>query len=306
MLLPTLRQLQYLKLLAEHGSFSRAAEAAHVTQPTLSAGVQELEKILGAPVVDRGRSKVILTPVGEEAVRRAKDVLARAEDLVQAAKSAGQPLSGRLRLGVIPTIAPFLLPRALPLLRARYPALKLFLREDLTAKLIAALKAGTLDAALIALPYDTTGLGTVHVSDDPFLAAFPANHPMIAEDRIDPDRMEGEDLILLEDGHCLRDQALAFCATIPRGPTPGATGMTFGASSLATVMQMVAGGYGVTLIPQIAADVEARDSRVKFLRLEEPQPGRSIGLAFRRTSPRKADFEALGDVVKDCVATNGS
>jgi len=170
-MLPTLRQLQYLKLLAEHGSFSRAAEVAHVTQPTLSAGVQELEKVLGAPVVDRGRSGVILTPVGEEAVRRARDVLARAEDLVQAARSAGQPLSGRFRLGVIPTVAPFLLPRALPALRQRFPALRLYLREDQTAKLIAALKAGSLDAALIALPHDTTGLETVHVGDDELLAA---------------------------------------------------------------------------------------------------------------------------------------
>jgi len=139
-MLPTLRQLQYLKLLAEHGSFSRAAEAAHVTQPTLSAGVQELEKILGATVVDRARAGVILTPIGEEAVSRASDILARAEDLVQAAKSAGQPLSGRFRLGVIPTIAPFLLPKALPVLRTRFPKLKLFLREDQTLKLIAALR----------------------------------------------------------------------------------------------------------------------------------------------------------------------
>ncbi|HZC17550.1 MAG TPA: LysR substrate-binding domain-containing protein, partial [Caulobacteraceae bacterium] len=175
-MLPTLRQLQYLKLLAEQGSFSRAAEAAHVTQPTLSAGVQELEKILGAPVVDRARAGVILTPVGEEAVSRASDILARAEDLVQAAKSTGQPLSGRFRLGVIPTIAPFLLPRALPALRARFPKLKLFLREDQTQKLIAALKAGALDAALIALPYDTQGLETAVVGDDELMAALPANH----------------------------------------------------------------------------------------------------------------------------------
>src|SRR5579875_1203991 len=159
-MLPSLRQLQYLKLLAEHRSFSRAAEAAHVTQPTLSAGIQELERVLGAAVVDRSRSGVILTAVGEETVKRAEDVLARAEDLVQAARSAGQPLSGRFRLGVIPTVAPFLLPKALPLLRQRFPNLRLFLREDLTGKLIAQLKAGGLDAALIALPYDTTGLET--------------------------------------------------------------------------------------------------------------------------------------------------
>ena len=137
-MLPSLRQLHYLKLLAEHGSFSRAAEAAHVTQPTLSAGIQELEKILGAPVVDRARSGVILTAVGEDAVRRGGEILAQAEDLVQAAKSTGQPLSGRFRLGVIPTIAPFLLPRVLPLLRTRFPKLRLFLREDMTAKLVVA------------------------------------------------------------------------------------------------------------------------------------------------------------------------
>src|ERR1700744_2568090 len=145
-MLPTLRQLQYLKLLAEQGSFSRAAEAAHVTQPTLSAGVQELEKTLGAPVVDRARAGVILTPIGAEAVARANDILARAEDRGRPARSAAQPLSGRFRLGVIPTIAPFLLPRALPALRTRFPKLKLFLREDLTGRLIAQLKSGALAA----------------------------------------------------------------------------------------------------------------------------------------------------------------
>src|SRR5207245_835456 len=174
-MLPTLRQLQYLKLLAEHGSFSRAAEAAHVTQPTLSAGVQELEKILGAPVVDRNRSGVIRTAAGEEAVARAGAILAQADDLVQAVRGAGHPLSGRFRLGVIPTIAPFLLPRALPLLRQRFSKLRLFLREDLTSRLIAALKAGALDAALIALPYDMAGLDWAHVEADELLAAFPAN-----------------------------------------------------------------------------------------------------------------------------------
>jgi LysR family hydrogen peroxide-inducible transcriptional activator len=162
-MLPTLRQLHYLRLLAEHGSFSRAAEAAHVTQPTLSAGIAELEKVLGAPVVDRSRGGVILTDVGREASTRADSLLTGAEDLVQAARAAGRPLTGRFRLGVIPTIAPFLLPAALPKLRERFPDLKLYLREDLTPKLIAALKAGSLDAALIALPYDMAGLDWAHV-----------------------------------------------------------------------------------------------------------------------------------------------
>ena len=204
-MLPTLRQLHYLKLLADHGSFSRAAEAAFVTQPTLSAGIQELERNLGAVVVDRARSGVILTAVGEETVRRAEDVLTRVEDLVQAARSAGQPLCGRFRLGVIPTIAPFLLPKALPALKARFPKLRLFLREDLTGKLAAGLKAGALDAALIALPYDTSGLETVQVRYDELLAAAAHDHPFARVQEVDPDAMQGEDVILLEDGHCLRD-----------------------------------------------------------------------------------------------------
>src|SRR6201986_781570 len=160
---PPLRQLQYLRLPAEHGSFSRAAEAAHVTQPTLSAGIQELERALDAPVVDRARSGVILTAVGEEALRRATVILNEAEELVEGAKNAGQPLTGRFRLGGIPPIAPFRRPRPLPLLRDRFPKLRLFLREDLTQRLIAALKAGQLDAALIALPFDLHGLNWAHV-----------------------------------------------------------------------------------------------------------------------------------------------
>ncbi|OYX80724.1 MAG: LysR family transcriptional regulator [Brevundimonas sp. 32-68-21] len=169
-MLPTLRQLQYLKLLAEHGSFSRAAEAAHVSQPALSAGVQELERILGAPVVERARGAVIMTAVGVEAVRRAEDVLARTEDLVEAAKNAGRMLSGRFRLGVIPTVAPFLLPAKLPSLKAAYPSLKLYIREDLTPRLIAALKAGQIDAAVIALPYEAPGIEHARIGDDVFAA----------------------------------------------------------------------------------------------------------------------------------------
>src|ERR1700757_1582318 len=204
MMLPTLRQLQYLKVLAEQGSFGRAAESVHVTQPTLSAGIHELERALGAPVVDRARSGVILTAVGEESVRRAADILARAEDMVQAAKSAGQALTGRFRLGVIPTIAPFLLPKALPLLRERFPRPRLFLREDLTHRLIESLKGGALDAALIALPYDISGLDHEIVGEDELLAMAPANHPMTAQATASVSMLE-DGLILLEDGHCLRD-----------------------------------------------------------------------------------------------------
>jgi LysR family hydrogen peroxide-inducible transcriptional activator len=295
-MIPTLRQLQYLRLLAEHGSFSRAADAAHVTQPTLSAGVQELEKILGAPVVDRGRSGVILTPVGEEAVRRARDVLARAEDLVQAARSAGQPLSGRFRLGVIPTIAPFLLPRALPLLRRRFPALRLFLREDLTGRLIAGLKDGALDAALIALPYDTAGLGTAHVGDDELLAATPANHPLLTRERIEPAALEDEGLILLEDGHCLREHALSACHLEP--PRAGDEG-AFAATALHTLVQMVGSGLGVSLLPAMAVEAGLTENAPVSVRpLAGGSPKREIVVAWRAGSSRETEARLLAEALR--------
>ncbi len=298
-MLPTLRQLQYLKLLAEHGSFSRAAEAAHVTQPTLSAGVQELEKVLGAPVVDRARSGVILTAVGEEAVRRAEDVLARAEDLVQAARSAGRPLTGRFRLGVIPTIAPFVLPSALPLLRRKFPDLRLYLREDLTSKLVAGLKTGALDAALIALPYDTTGLSTAHVSEDAFLAAVPANHPLCAGETVDPADMEGEHLILLEDGHCLREHALAACSLdSPRGGGEGES--PFAATSLHTLVQMVGSGLGVSLLPAMAVTAGLADTAPVSVRpLDAGAPTREIVVAWRAGSSRGPEARLLAETLKE-------
>ncbi len=295
-MLPTLRQLQYLKLLSEHGSFSRAAEAAHVTQPTLSAGVQELEKVLGAPVVDRARSGVILTAIGEEAVRRAADILARSEDLVQAARAAGQPLTGRFRLGVIPTVAPFLLPKALPLLRDRFPKLSLFLREDLTSRLIAALKAGALDAALIALPYDTAGLETAHVGDDELLAAFPVGHPLSGGTAVAPERMEGEDLILLEDGHCLREHALAVCGL----PAPRLGEDGFAATSLYTLVQMVGSGLGVSLVPAMAVEAGlAKGVPISVLHLSSDQPQREIVVAWRKGSSRAVEGRMLAEAFRD-------
>jgi LysR family hydrogen peroxide-inducible transcriptional activator len=295
-MLPTLRQLQYLKLLAEHRSFSRAAEAAHVTQPTLSAGVQELEKILGAPVVDRGRAGVILTAAGEEAAARAEAILAQAEDLVQAARGAGQPLAGRFRLGVIPTIAPFLLPGALPALRQRFPKLRLFLREDLTGRLIAQLKSGALDAALIALPYDMAGLDWAEVGEDELLAAFPANHPLTAERRVSAERLKAEDLILLEDGHCLREHALAACG--PEPPRPGGEA-AFAATSLPTLVQMVGSGLGVSFLPAMAVEAGLADAAAVAVRpLAADHPARQIVVAWRAGSSRAAEGRLLADALR--------
>ena len=295
----TLRQLRYLSALAKHGHFGRAAEACSVTQPALSMQIRDLERTLGVAVVERRPGEVMLTDVGREIARRAEDVLTASRDLVDFARHRSGLLTGRLTLGVIPSLAPYLLPRILPLLQSRFPELQLELRETQTRQLIEDIKSGALDAAMLALPVAEPDIDTIALFEDLFLLAVPASDPRLETVRVAADDIDQSRLILLEDGHCLRDQALAFCATATR--VRSGAGTVFGASSLNTVMQMVAGGYGVTLIPQIAADVERRDIRVKFLRLENPQPGRSIGLVFRRTSPRKADFAALGEVVKESV-----
>jgi len=297
-LLPTIRQLQYLKLLAEHGAFGRAAEAAHVTQPTLSAGIQELERTLGAPVVDRARTGVILTPVGEEALRRATVILNEAEELLESAKNAGQPLTGRFRLGVIPTIAPFLLPGALPLLRQKFPRLRLFLREDLTQRLIAQLKAGRLDAALIALPFDMSGLEWAHVADDELLAALPADHPLAKLASASPEAMERENLILLEDGHCLREHALSACKLGPPKTSNGEEPFT--ATSLPTLVQMVGSGLGVTFLPRMAVSAGLdKAANVAIRPIDAEHPAREIVVAWRAGSNRRAEGRLLAEVLKE-------
>jgi len=293
-MLPTLRQLQYLKLLAEHGSFSRAAEAAFVSQPALSAGVQELEKILGAQVVERTRGQIQLTAVGAEAVKRAEDVLARTEDLVEAAQSAGRPLSGRFRLGVIPTIAPFLLPAKLPSVKAAYPALKLFIREDLTPGLLKSLKAGQLDAAIIALPYAVAGIDHARIGDDEILAAAPIGHPLAAPGPIQPGSLKSEDLILLEDGHCLRDHALAaFHIDPPKGDD------VFAATSLHTLVQMVGSGLGVSFLPEMAVRAGLADNPAVVVRpISAEAPRREIVVAWRTGSSRETEARLLAETLK--------
>jgi LysR family transcriptional regulator, hydrogen peroxide-inducible genes activator len=297
----TLRQLRYLAALAKHGHFGRAAEACSVTQPALSMQIRDLERTLGVAVVERRPGDVMLTDVGREIARRGEDILAASRDLVDFARHRSGLLTGRLTLGVIPSLAPYLLPRILPTLQSRFPELRLELLETQTKQLVEDIKSGALDVAMLALPLGEPDIETTALFEDLFLLAVPSDDPRPESKCVAAADIDQSRLILLEDGHCLRDQALAFCATAARGRAAAAGGTAFGASSLNTVMQMVAGGYGVTLIPQIAADVERRDQRVKFLRLENPQPGRSIGMAFRRTSPRKADFAALGDVVKQSL-----
>src|SRR5262249_33949907 len=292
----TLRQLRYLEALAEHRHFGRAAEACAVTQPALSMQIRELEKFLGVELVERRPGEVVLTDIGLEVMRRGGRVLSETRDLVDFARHYGRPLTGRLRLGVIPTIAPYLLPCILPTLQRRCPEWRVELRESQTKVWLAELPRGALDLVLLALPVAEGELEAMPLFDDPFLLAVPAGDPHPASAPVNVDDIDHERLILLEEGHCLRDQALAYCGNGGHG---GAMGL--GATSLTTVMQMVANGYGVTLVPQVAVDVEVRDERIKLLRLAPPQPGRTIGLAWRQTSPRKVDFIALGELVTETL-----
>jgi len=294
----TLRQLRYLTSLARYRHFGRAAEDCAVTQPALSMQIRELERTIGAELVERRHNDIALTETGVEVAQRAEHILAAMRDLVDSARHRGI-LVGSFKLGVIPTLAPYVLPRLLPRLQKRYPELRLDVRETQTRLLLDELVAGELDCLMLALPVEGDEIETHKLFDDAFLLAVPADDP--ARGRVDVDAVDLHRLILLEEGHCLRDQALAFCTMNDAGQPAG-----LGATSLTTVMQMVANGLGVTLLPQVAAETEARDERVKILRFAAPEPTRAVGLAWRRTSPRKRDFAALSSVVREAVGLPGA
>lgn len=284
----SLRQLRYLDALATHRHFRRAAEAVSVSQPALSMQIRDLELELGLALVERRSGAVRLTADGEEVVRRARRILSDVRDLADYARHRGRPLSGPLRLGIIPSIAPYLLPRVLPVLQDSHPDLQLTLRETLTDQLLAELGDGDLDVVIVALPVSQSDLAVLPLFQDRFLLAV-HNRPDLDERlRVSVDDIRQQDLLLLEEGHCLRDQALNYCQAVVGGRRSA-----FGATSLATVMQMVAAGYGVTLLPEICADVEVRDDRVALLRFCDPQPARMVGLVWRKSSPRRQDFETL-------------
>jgi len=291
----TLRQLRYLASLARHRHFGRAAEDCSVTQPALSMQIRELEREIGTELVERRPNDIALTETGAEVAARAERILAATRDLVDFARHRAV-LSGALKLGIIPTLAPYVLPRVLPRLQRDYPQLRLEVRETQTKPLIEELARGELDCVMLALPAEGADVETLKLFDDPFLLALPAGEALPARGRVSVDDVDQRRLILLEEGHCLRDQALAFCAT-PRRDAPAG----LGATSLATVMQMVANGYGVTLVPEVAVGAEVRDDRVKLMRFAAPEPMRAVGLAWRRTSPRRQDFAALGEVVRAMI-----
>ena len=291
--LPTMKQLQYLVALADTRHFRRAAERCHITQSTLSAGIRDLESVLGTAVAERSNRHVLITRIGEQIAERAKALLRDAEEVMEVARAGRAPMTGEMRLGVIPTIGPFLLPRVLPGLRERFPELTVYLREEQTAPLIARLEEGELDTALIALPCETGDLGIEGIMEDEFLFACNRDHALAGAGEVSLDALAGQRLLLLEEGHCLRGHALDACEmgdTIARAQ--------FEASSLHTLVHMVAAGIGVTLIPRLAVDAHiAQGADISLSRLAVPA-SRRIGLAWRGTSSRAEEFRLLATTLR--------
>ena len=293
--LPTLKQLQYLVALRDHGHFGRAAEACFVTQSTLSAGIRELETLIGVVLVERTRRVVRFTPLGDRIADKARRVLREAEELGDLARAAGRPLSGEMRMSVIPTIAPFLLPRILPRLRADYPDLKLFLREEPSAAACEGLHNGRADCVLLALPYACGDVTTQPLFEDRLFVAFPENDEQAAPPTIQATDIDETRLLLLEDGHCLKDHALAAC----NRPELRAEATMLG-TSLHTIVQMVDNGLGVTMLPEMALKAGILDhTRITARPLEADHPSRTIALVWRRASPREKDFRLLAEVLSE-------
>jgi LysR family transcriptional regulator, hydrogen peroxide-inducible genes activator len=298
----SIRQLRYLESLAETRHFGHAAEACAVSQPALSMQIKQLEDELKISLVERRKTAIELTEQGEEIARRARLILASVRDLVDYAKHQEGVLSGVLKLGAIPSIAPYLLPAALPELQRRFPALNLQLRETLTANLVRELVTGDLDLILIALPIEDPEVETIHLFDDRFILATKATRRNQRPRRASAEMLTHDRLLLLEEGHCLRDQALSYCHML----TPEARD-SFGASSLATIVQMVANGYGITLLPEMAIASEIHTGGdIRLLRFRAPEPKREIGLAWRKTSPRKADFIQFAELLRDVAPRSGT
>ena len=274
----SMRHLRYFAALAQHGHFGRAAEACAISQPALSLQMKELEDLLGAPLIERGKRQIRLTSLGEAFALRARAILRGVDELGDLARASFSPLTGRLRIGVIPTVAPYMLPLVIRTLAARFPGIDLIPRESVTRKLVDDLIAGQLDTAIVALPVSEPTFFEQMLFDEEFVLVRPlhdADKPVPG-----PETLREMRLLLLEEGHCFRDQALSFCrisATMPRGLMEG--------SSLATLVQMVGAGIGVTLIPQMAIPIETRAAAVSWVRLGQPRPVRRIGMIWRRTNP---------------------
>ena len=295
--LPTIRQLQYLVALRHYGHFGKAAESCFVTQSTLSASLRELETLVGVTLVERTRRVVRFTPLGARIAAKALRVLREAEELADMARAEGLPLTGELRMGVIPTIAPFLLPAMLPRLRAVWPDLKLFLREETSQAACDALHRGQLDCVLLAMPYSCGDVEVAELFDDALLVAFPPQEEPLPA-KVSATAIDENRLLLLEDGHCLKDHVLAAC----NRPELRAGAMMLG-TSLHTLVQMVDNGLGMTLVPEMAVEAGILDGTNVVTRpLATRHPSRRIALAWRRGSPREEEFRLLSDALRDARA----
>lgn len=295
--LPTLKQLQYLVALHQHGHFRKAAEACFVTQSTLSAGLRELENLLGVVLVERTRRVVRFTPLGQKIADKAVRLLREAEELTDLARAEGQPLHGELRMGVIPTIAPFLLPAMLPRLRLAWPSLKLFLREEPSQMACDALHRGQLDCVLLAMPYGCGDVDQAALFDDRLFVAFPRGEAP-ADRQVDPAAIDEDRLLLLEDGHCLKDHALAAC----NRPELRAEAAMMG-TSLHTLVQMVDNGLGLTFVPAMAIEAGILEGTgVDARPLNSDSGSRQIALVWRRSSPREDEFQLLAETLRQIAS----
>jgi LysR family hydrogen peroxide-inducible transcriptional activator len=294
-----LKQLQYLVALEEQGHFGKAADVCFVTQSTLSAGIRELESLLGIMLVERTRRVVRFTPLGTKMVMKAHRILREAEELADMARAAGKPLSGDLRMSVIPTIAPFLLPQLLPQLRKKYPELKLFLREETSAAAVEALHKGQVDCVLMALPFATGDVDHAELFEDRLYVAFPKGEPDNPPATVTPEDVDEGRLLLLVDGHCLKDHALAAC----NRPELRASATMLG-TSLHTLIQMVDNGLGQTLIPELAVKAGLlNNTEVQARLLNAPRASRQIALVWRTNNPRLSEYELLADTMRGLYPT---
>ncbi len=295
--LPTLKQLQYLVALKDHGHFGRAADSCFVTQSTLSAGIKELESLIGVTLVERNRRVVRFTPLGARVAAKAQRILRETEDLADMVRAAGKPLAGELRMGVIPTIAPFLLPALLPRLRRQWPDLKLYLREEPSQAACDSLHRGQLDCVLLALPFACGDVDSAALLEDRLLVAFPPGTADGLPEAVPPSAIDPAKLLLLEDGHCLKDHALSAC----NRPELRAEASILG-TSLHTLIQMVDNGLGMTLVPEMAVQAGILENTGVVARpLDAAHPSRQIALVWRKGSPREKEFRMLADALKSAA-----
>ena len=290
----TLQELKYLVALADHGHFGKAAEACFITQSTLSTQIKKLEDFLGVTLFDRSLKRVTPTPIGREILAAARNIVEESERIRELARHAQDPMSRTLHLGVIPTLGPYYLPHALTLVHKKHPGLRLLLREEMTPQILEHLVDGKLDAGLLALPVSDDSLRVEPLFYEPFFAALPAGHALAKRDVLKVSDIINEKLLLLDEGHCLRDQALDVCGTGSRGREE------VRATSLETLRQMVGMGLGLTLLPALAADAGARQTKkaVEIRPFKSPPPGRTIGLVWRKRAPFPETFERLAATLK--------